>query len=293
MQCVGTGQPLLVFDSGLGATSLAFAPVLAPVGIITQACAFDRAGYPWSDPLPIAGPPRTSGQMVEEQRALLRAANLPPPYVLAGLSFGAINTLVYALTYPDEVAGVVLIEPTVPDMFARVPDLPSPRRTVQMLHVLETLARWGLLRPFGGLLAAATLQGAGAALPADARAAWGYFSARGPLYTAMLAEAEGLPESVRQAIAPAGTLGDRPLVVLTGAKQVRPSRLMRPATVQALLREREALARLSTRGEHRTIEGSGHLMTFDAPTAVVQAVQEVVDQVRTGHGGEGQPALGV
>src|SRR5688500_6640157 len=104
-QIAVTGQPAVIMDSGLGATSILFAVVLPAVARFTHACAFDRAGYPWSDPAP-PDVPRTSAQIVAELRIALQKAEIPPPYILVGLSFGGINMLTYALNYPDEVAGL-------------------------------------------------------------------------------------------------------------------------------------------------------------------------------------------
>src|SRR5256885_1550156 len=78
------------------------------VAEFTRACSYDRAGYGFSDDGPR---PRTSRACVEELRALLRAAKVPAPYVLVGHSFGSHNVRLYAAMHPDEVAGIVLVDP--------------------------------------------------------------------------------------------------------------------------------------------------------------------------------------
>jgi pimeloyl-ACP methyl ester carboxylesterase len=147
----GQGAPAAVFDTGLGVTALLWARVLPLVGAFTMACAFDRAGYGGSDPAP-EHLPRTSAQIVQEVRLLLQKAEISPPYVLVGHSFGAINMTWYALHHPAEVAGLVLVDPSHPEMFQRVPGIPSSKTMTQGMRVVATLSRWGMLKPFASLL---------------------------------------------------------------------------------------------------------------------------------------------
>jgi alpha/beta hydrolase fold len=72
-----------------------------------------------------ASPPqlRTSRQIVEELRDLLRKAGVPAPYVLVGHSFGGLNVRLYASLYTDEVAGIVLIDSTNEEQHSRFASL--------------------------------------------------------------------------------------------------------------------------------------------------------------------------
>jgi pimeloyl-ACP methyl ester carboxylesterase len=73
----------------------------------TEVCSYDRAGYGWSDPGPR---PRTSERIAKELHTLLQTANVRPPYVLVGHSFGGFNVRVYNGLYPTEVVGMVLVD---------------------------------------------------------------------------------------------------------------------------------------------------------------------------------------
>src|SRR5262249_61650086 len=78
---------------------------------------------------------RTSRQIVGELRNLLRKAGVPAPYVLVGHSFGGINVRLYASLYPDEVAGIVLIDGTNEEQQSRFSSLIPPaelRKYVQL-----------------------------------------------------------------------------------------------------------------------------------------------------------------
>jgi len=129
LECRGTGGPTVVLESGFGgradvwsdpallAPGTAGTPALPGIGRFTRVCAYDRPGTATvrrgevlpsrSDPVPM---PRTARSMVDDLHALLRAAGEPGPYVLAGHSIGGLLARLYASTYPDEVAGLVLVD---------------------------------------------------------------------------------------------------------------------------------------------------------------------------------------
>jgi pimeloyl-ACP methyl ester carboxylesterase len=112
LRCVGKGSPVVVLDSGAGDTSATWDWVVPDVKRFAQVCAYDRAGLGKSG----AGPkPRSAERIAEELHNLLRRAGVLPPYVLAGHSLGGLNVRVYASRYPEEVAGLVLVDATQED----------------------------------------------------------------------------------------------------------------------------------------------------------------------------------
>ncbi|MCG8636466.1 MAG: alpha/beta hydrolase [Desulfobacterales bacterium] len=103
----GKGRFTVVFDSGMGASHLAWEKVIPEIGKVAGVFAYDRAGLGWSEKSPL---PRTSERIVEELHRLLKLSHTPGPYILVGHSFGGLNMQLYAATYPGEVAGLVLID---------------------------------------------------------------------------------------------------------------------------------------------------------------------------------------
>ena len=103
----GTGTPTVVFESGLGQGKRNWAPVFNAVSEMTQAVAYDRAGYGQSEPSQTS---RDGLQIVLELREMLRVEGIAPPYVLVGHSLGGTMIKLFAKTYPGEVAGVVLVD---------------------------------------------------------------------------------------------------------------------------------------------------------------------------------------
>jgi pimeloyl-ACP methyl ester carboxylesterase len=122
--CRGAGSPTLVFDAGFTDTGDTWDRLLPDVETVTQVCVYDRAGLGSSDPPPHQ--PRTSQQIVAELHTLLRQAGVASPYVLVGHSFGGLNMQLYAYSYPAEVRGLVLVDATHPDLWARVPTPTDP-----------------------------------------------------------------------------------------------------------------------------------------------------------------------
>ncbi len=130
--CAGQGTPTVVLEAGLGEGLDEWAALLPHVAAFTRVCAYDRAGVGKSD----AGPrPRTSRQMVTELRTLLAGAQVAGPYVLVGHSLGGLNVALYAAEHPDEVAGLVLLDPAFPDFLARMDAAWGRLRTRLFLRV--------------------------------------------------------------------------------------------------------------------------------------------------------------
>src|SRR6266545_2024798 len=106
--CAGNGNPTILFESGIAASSLSWARVLRGVATFTRACAYDRAGLGWSDP---CRRPRTVARMIGDLQVVLANAGASGPYVLVGHSFGAFLVCAYASQRPNDVAGLVLLDP--------------------------------------------------------------------------------------------------------------------------------------------------------------------------------------
>jgi len=110
IHCTGRnveGSPTVVLEAGLGDSSAVWNQVQAEVAKFTRVCSYDRAGLGGSEPAPV---PRTIEAVVADLHELLMNAKIPGAYVLAGHSLGGILTRLYASRYPDEVAGMVLVD---------------------------------------------------------------------------------------------------------------------------------------------------------------------------------------
>jgi pimeloyl-ACP methyl ester carboxylesterase len=132
----GSGGPAVIIDAGLSAASWECESFAGRIAGFTQVCTYDRAGYGWSDPGPR---PRTSQQVVAELRALLQRAQIKPPYILVGHSWGGLNVRLYASQYPNEVVGLVLLDAVNLDL------LPETHRAGELPFLYEMLDRTACL----------------------------------------------------------------------------------------------------------------------------------------------------
>ncbi len=110
-KCIGTGSPTVILEAGMGGDLRTWEQVQPVIGASTRTCAYDRAGVGQSES---AAQPRTAQDAVDDLHDALAAAEIEAPYVMVGFSFGGLVTQLYAATYPDEMAGIVLVESSHP-----------------------------------------------------------------------------------------------------------------------------------------------------------------------------------
>ena len=270
----GTGQgPTVVFLPGAGLTGLDFLNVHNAVAEFATSVVYDRAGTGWSDEIAL---PRSAADAAGELRTLLTVAEIPGPYVLVGHSLGGAYARRYAQLWPDEVAGLVFLDP------AHEGYQTMPRQTlleqVKMVFAAapKLLNMQKFYRPMFELMLAAW--------PGALRATLVDYHVRN--WRKTLAEAKNLQTEVLDEIRQGGPLPDAPMLVLT-AMGVDPfmSPFM-PLPYLRLLNERKrdmyaAFAASAPRGQNRLVKDAGHsTLHTDRPDAVAQAIRDVVDRVR-------------
>jgi pimeloyl-ACP methyl ester carboxylesterase len=269
----GTGGPAVVFLPGAGLVGLDYLNTHDRVAELTTSVLYDRAGTGWSDPVEL---PRTAAEVTGELRALIRAAGVPAPYLLAGHSLGGAYARHYAQRFPGEVAGLLLLDPFHEDMVTR-----APRQVLEMLAEMKSrelpepteeqirLTREPLARHF---------------------AAWPD-PVRGPLAEYHLTawrtgwrEDGNLYDEVAGELRHAPDLPDVPLIALSA---------MGPDPTQARLWPEEILREINEgkralhaelaasvpRGEHRVLDDAGHgWMHEERRDAVLQAIRDLLDR---------------
>jgi pimeloyl-ACP methyl ester carboxylesterase len=258
----------VVLDAGLSRTSLDWSLVQPEIGKTTQVCAYDRAGMGWSDPAP-QDKPRTPGQIATELHTLLANAGIAGPYVLVGHSLAGKNVRMFALQHPDEVAGMVLV-----DARGEYVDEHSTPADEQAFR--DGMANQGNIYRLARTLGLARLLGAGQegspAMTDRTRMEMVLFTTgQQGIDTTM---AEGLQRAADDAQLHSSSLGDKPLIVLASGLNMK--QLPNWPESQRLM------SKLSTNGRLAVIEGSGHSIHVEQPAVVIDAVQQVLAQVR-GH----------
>ena len=276
LYCLGEGQRTVLLDAGSGAWSLHLRPLQEELAHTTRVCAYDRAGYGWSEPGPA---PRTGERIVGELEALLEAAEEPGPYVLAGHSFGGLTMLMFAEAHLDKVAGVVLIDSSHPrqdEAFAAVPALVAAQEVdVDDREAIAVRAEAGLVD------AEDVLPLAPGYLPLDLKYQWAALAARPHSLRASLAEDDAWAETTAQVGGP-GSLGDVPLIVIAaglGVAEAEPGIGLssedaeRVDSIWRTLQE-DHLTR-STNARLVVAENSDHYVYASEPKLVIDAIRDL------------------
>ena len=141
LHCTGSGSPTVVLEPGGGASSSDFAWIAPVVARDTTVCVYDRAGRGWSD---ATDSPQDGAHIAADLHTLLERADVPGPYVLAGHSFGGLYVQSFAAQFPDQVAGMVLLDSTAPK-----PGPPAHRHPV-LRGRRPLVADWCLRSPTWG-----------------------------------------------------------------------------------------------------------------------------------------------
>lgn len=268
LTCTGSGSPTVVLEAGGGGTSSFFGWILPAVARDTRVCAYDRAGYGWSQP---ADAPQDGLEIAADLRVLLRRGDIAAPYVLAGHSFGGLYVRTFAARYPEETAGLVLIDSTAASSTARPgtavkADRDSYDAPGRVSALLSLSARLALIRIAAQLDFDSLPPGwreearASAATARQLRSTIDEYVSAGPSVT----EASLLD-----------SFDDKPLVVLTAGSGSAPG----------WFAKQDAMAALSTNSAHHVVEGATHesLITDEEDAAATaRAVRDVVEAVRSG-----------
>ena len=267
--CMGEGSPTILLDHVAGGSSVDWSLIQPKLAEHTRVCAYDRAGFGWSDYNPA---PRTMQQQVHELHSLLQGANEHGPYILVGHSYGARVSRVYAANYPDEVSGMVLMDAGIlADDPRYPPELHSGAESEdKMLRAARWLSPFGVVRLMQPLMELPTFD-----LPEEARLANASFSVTPRFFQSLHAQGDVI-STVFQEEREVTSLGDIPLLVLVATE---PNDAVRKVWNQANIE----MAGLSTRGSYRIVEGATHISLAyreDDAQVCIDGILDVLEAAR-------------
>ncbi|HKH91903.1 MAG TPA: alpha/beta fold hydrolase [Gemmatimonadaceae bacterium] len=278
IDCRGAGSPTVVLESGLdNLGSLSWVAVHDSLALTTRACAYSRAGVMWSDASPA---PFDLTSMAGDLHRALAAAGESAPWVVVGHSIGGPYVMSFTHAYPSEVKGLVLVDASHPDQFARFHDIAG-----KSLAPPPGEVKLGAALAWTGLVRLLPVGATPESWPAETRRVSPPFL---PLSVAGLAKETEAVLATLAAAREMRQLGDRPMVVLT-AGQEQP---MASLHAMGLTREQGTRLRSATRGmhddqatwtrrgRHELVPDATHYIQFDRPDVVIRATREVVDAVR-------------
>jgi len=296
--CMGQGNRTVIFDAGGSDWSVIWALVQPGVAPRARACSYDRAGMGYSDP---SDEPRSPIAIVEDLHKLIRAAKIDTPLVFVGHSLGGFNVKLYAALYPEDVAGLVLVDPAEDRGFVRTRDALRAKFGTALAVKLELISLTGRPRTvshYDDCAAAARVHDLDPASDIYKNCTDPTNPSLGPKIAAERqkiqvkrayqdAQASEIANSVYDDLrsddayaklfsGPA--LGDKPLIVLTHSIY-DPNDPVSAASFFVWNSTHEQTAALSTRGFNRIVPDTHHDIEIDHPQAVIDAVTEVLNDI--------------
>lgn len=268
INCTGTGSPTVILEAMSGGASPYWGWIQPELAKKTRVCAYDRAGFYWSESdLELQSLART----VQNLHTLLVNANISGPYVLVGHSIGGVYMRQFAADYPDDVAGVVLLDVNHPQQFIRYPELYAESdKYLKMLTGLRILDRIGVGHAYFALGGEMDFSELSEPQKSQVKAFWAsprYFDAQNE---ALRAGREIWTDALNL-----GGLGDLPLMVISRGLDLD----------HDWIKYQNELATLSTDNHHIIIEGANHsglVFNPDHAQVVSQAILQMVGAVQTG-----------
>jgi pimeloyl-ACP methyl ester carboxylesterase len=285
---LGAGAPSIVLEAGIAASSLNWSVLQPALATSTTTYSYDRAGFGWSASDNSAC---TLAKLTDDLHALVAGAPVPAPFILVAHSFGSYIATVYARRFPNELAGVVLVDPLTPEEWIE----PTPEQRSRLRRGTWFSRAGGVVASVGVLRACLWLLQRGdrerprrvlrlfgtqatetvehilselAKLPPDVvrviRARW----SRPQFFWTMADYIRSLPDCAVEMNGCAIPC-HIPVTVLSGAHQA-PERMQ----------EHAAIATHSERGRHIVAGASAHWVHLDQPELVVDAVREMVEAVQ-------------
>jgi pimeloyl-ACP methyl ester carboxylesterase len=278
-QEMGDGSPTVILDSGIGGSSIDWSLVQPKIAEFTRVISYDRSGYGWSDEV---AEQRTGWEVAEDLNTLLEKANIDPPYILVGHSLGGVNMRLYASQYPEKVAGMVLVDPPHEQLEELSPE-PPEEMNVSDPEVLVMMSEMGIQRLLFDWTETTPKN-----FPQNTQKIWLAKHLATKQTRTALKESKKL-ESLLNELQPIEShINNHPLIVISSGKRTDLKALglsgewddYAEKRYQTLRSLHEELVSKAPNGKQVIAEESDHMIPWNQPQVIVDAVHEVVDEVR-------------
>lgn len=277
----GSGSPTVVFIPAAGMVGLDYLNLHHKINKYTKSVIYDRLGTGWSDQVKL---PRSAIEVTDELRSVLHTAGVPPPYLFVAHSLGGIYAHRYAQRFPDEVAGMILLEPPHEDFLTNTPKFKIRYLLQQGFTILRALLTYKKSYRF-------LFNQMFATWPDEIRESLIKYHLK--TLSKTMTERKNLNSELYKEIREGGNLPNIPLIVFTG---IGIDPFMIPITSKSFLRDTldpfnhikntvyTKLASSVPRGEHRILKSAGHTTIHtDCPDEVVKAIRNLIGLINT-HG---------
>jgi pimeloyl-ACP methyl ester carboxylesterase len=274
--CIGEGSPTVILDAAADMMSSDWAWIQPEIAKHTRVCSYDRAGMGWSDSSPH---PRDAKQVIFELHTLLTNAGISGPYVMVGHSAGGLYARMYAAEYPEDVVGMVLVDPGHPDMDTHIPALQAQNTSdASLVNTMRVLSYFGLPRLLG--VGKNNAQG----LPPQQAAEVNAFVST-PKHWATILNLINSTSATYAEVRATGSLGNMPLVVISANTAWLTKGAPADDARKILNDLHSEIAGLSTNSSHRIVDAATHgslVHKQDDAQAIISAIEDVLTSLETG-----------
>lgn len=257
INCIGTESdlPTVIIETGAGTTSPVYHWIASSLSKTGRVCSYDRAGLGWSD---LPDLPSDTNTIVAALKTLIDKEGIKKPFAFVGHSIAGIHMRVYTEQYPEDVSAIAFIDASNPNQVEELKmdeDFAADAQDT-MLSVARILVQLGLTHIYNPLTAGYALE-----YPDEIMSQLTYLNNRTENIDAVKAEMAGIPATMKQGLV-AGTLGDRPIVVLTAAEKfadgMLPPELDPEVFQQSWFKLQKEIASLSSHSKHVYMKEANH-----------------------------------
>jgi len=284
INCTGlkSDRPTIILEAGMGNAAAEFYWYQEALEKTEHVCSYDRAGAGWSELSNVAA---DSENISSQLHSLLNKSNIKPPYVFASHSAGALHSRLYSHKYPDEIVGMVFIDGSHPEQYAKqldiAPEVVGAQAMNQMLTTIEnigTIAQLGLFRLYNPFELPEDI------FPENVMKGIKYYKSKPSDFAGVHAEIQARLNNPLQTLTKQN-LGDIPLTVVT-APFTATSRIKgEPAseTDKKMAKSHEKLQyqtlSTSTISKMVIIDDSSHMSLIFKKEHALQVVSHIIDMV--------------
>jgi pimeloyl-ACP methyl ester carboxylesterase len=282
LRCSGSGSPVVVLEAGAMTDSITWRAVQPLVAKQAKVCAYDRAGYGFSDDGPA---PRNLNADAADLDALIKAAKFPLPVILVGHSLGTNIVRRFADQHANDVAAMVLVDPPPQHTsefsadWVKADNAAAAQRIAFANTCAQATAAGKLARPEGDL--ARCIRAPDPRYPEALNAAIRAQKQKLPFWHTLISEMQTNVDIFERPVSADESHASIPLIVLSASD---PFEGAPPDGKQAMesarAKTQKAIAATSTRGKVVPVPKSSHDIQLDQPDAVAKAVDEVIAVTR-------------
>lgn len=266
----GTGKATVIFESGIDETIQQWGEVRAELSKEARIFTYERAGYGWSESSPNSA---EISEQVKELKSLLKKSAIKAPYILVGHGYGGLVMSKFAKEYPEEVAGLVLIDSLTDKEISSVEFKNNLKKEIIKTGSKKYFSYVGLLRVGEKLKLLKEEKGLFEYLDAEAQDLYRDQRVTSKYNSAVNKELKELMD-YKEALQEEGVLGDKPLIVFTTIRQG-----ITETEKSKIVQNQKELLKMSSKADQNIMENIGTYIHLEKPEAIINSVNSIIKKI--------------